>query len=98
MTIALLSNGHVILEGVPGIAKTLLAKSFADSLELEFKRIQLTPDMLPADITGTFVYNVKEQDFFFRKGPVFGNVILADEINRTGSNARISSHSRRKDS
>ena len=82
MTIALLSNGHVILEGVPGIAKTLLAKSFADSLELEFKRIQLTPDMLPADITGTFVYNVKEQDFFFRKGPVFGNVILADEINR----------------
>ena len=82
MTIALLSNGHVILEGVPGIAKTLLAKSFAESLELEFKRIQLTPDMLPADITGTFVYNVKEQDFFFRKGPVFGNVILADEINR----------------
>mgnify|MGYP001189424124 FL=1 len=82
LTIALLSNGHVILEGVPGIAKTLLAKSFADSLELEFKRIQLTPDMLPADITGTFVYNVKEQDFFFRKGPVFGNVILADEINR----------------
>ena len=82
MTIALLSDGHVILEGVPGIAKTLLAKSFAESLELEFKRIQLTPDMLPADITGTFVYNVKEQDFFFRKGPVFGNVILADEINR----------------
>ncbi|MBE19083.1 MAG: magnesium chelatase [Thaumarchaeota archaeon] len=82
LTIALLSDGHVILEGVPGIAKTLLAKSFAESLELEFKRIQLTPDMLPADITGTFVYNVKEQDFFFRKGPVFGNVILADEINR----------------
>ena len=82
LTIGLLSNGHVILEGVPGIAKTLLAKSFAESLKLEFKRIQLTPDMLPADITGTFVFNVKEQEFFFRKGPIFGNVILADEINR----------------
>jgi len=82
LTTALLSNGHVIIEGVPGIAKTLLAKSFAESLKLEFKRIQLTPDMLPADITGTFVFNIKEQDFFFRKGPIFGNVILADEINR----------------
>jgi len=82
LTIGLLSDGHVILEGVPGIAKTLLAKSFAESLKLEFKRIQLTPDMLPADITGTFVFNVKEQEFFFRKGPIFGNVILADEINR----------------
>lgn len=82
LTIALLSEGHVIIEGVPGIAKTLLAKSFANILELDFKRIQLTSDMLPSDITGTFVFNVKEQEFYFRKGPIFTNVILADEINR----------------
>jgi len=67
---------------VPGIAKTLLAKSFANILELEFKRVQLTSDMLPSDITGTFVFNVKDQEFFFRKGPLFSNIVLADEINR----------------
>ncbi len=82
LTIALLAQGHAIIEGVPGIAKTLLAKSFANILELEFKRIQLTSDMLPSDITGTFVFNVKEQEFFFRKGPLFSNIVLADEINR----------------
>jgi len=82
LTIALLAQGHTIIEGVPGIAKTLLAKSFANILELEFKRIQLTSDMLPSDITGTFVFNVKEQEFFFRKGPLFSNIVLADEINR----------------
>ena len=82
LTIALLAQGHTIIEGVPGIAKTLLAKSFANILELEFKRVQLTSDMLPSDITGTFVFNVKEQEFFFRKGPLFSNIVLADEINR----------------
>ena len=82
LTIALLAQGHAIIEGVPGIAKTLLAKSFANILELEFKRVQLTSDMLPSDITGTFVFNVKEQEFFFRKGPLFSNILLADEINR----------------
>jgi MoxR-like ATPase len=82
LVIALLSNGHVLLEGVPGVAKTLIAKSFSRCLGLNFKRIQLTPDMLPADITGTFTYNVRDQVFVFREGPVFANVILADEINR----------------
>ena len=82
LTIALLAQGHAIIEGVPGIAKTLLAKSFANILELEFKRVQLTSDMLPSDITGTYVFNVKEQEFFFRKGPLFSNIVLADEINR----------------
>ena len=82
LTIALLAQGHAIIEGVPGIAKTLLAKSFANILELEFKRVQLTSDMLPSDITGTFVFNIKEQEFFFRKGPLFSNIVLADEINR----------------
>tara|TARA_B100000949_G_scaffold235306_1_gene257630 strand:+ start:3970 stop:4932 length:963 start_codon:yes stop_codon:yes gene_type:complete len=82
LTIALLAQGHTIIEGVPGIAKTLLAKSFANILGLEFKRVQLTSDMLPSDITGTFVFNVKEQEFFFRKGPLFSNIVLADEINR----------------
>ena len=82
LTIALLAQGHTIIEGVPGIAKTLLAKSFANILQLEFKRVQLTSDMLPSDITGTFVFNVKEQEFFFRKGPLFSNIVLADEINR----------------
>jgi MoxR-like ATPase len=82
LAIALISDGHVLLEGVPGVAKTLIAKSFSRCLGLEFRRIQLTPDMLPADITGTFTYNVRDQVFVFREGPVFSNVVLADEINR----------------
>ncbi|MCS4538346.1 MAG: AAA family ATPase [Thaumarchaeota archaeon] len=82
LVMALISDGHVLLEGVPGVAKTLIAKSFSKCLGLEFRRIQLTPDMLPADITGTFTYNVREQVFVFREGPVFANVVLADEINR----------------
>ena len=82
MTVALLSEGHILLEGVPGVAKTLMAKVFSQSLSLAFKRIQFTPDMLPSDIMGTFVFNVKTQEFTFRRGPVFANVILADEINR----------------
>ena len=81
--IALLVNGHILLEGVPGLAKTLIVKTFASALNLAFQRIQFTPDMLPADLVGTMVYNPKEMDFYPRKGPVFANIILADEINRS---------------
>ncbi len=82
LAVSLLSDGHVILEGVPGIAKTTLAKSFAKAIGLSFSRIQLTPDLMPADITGSFVYDQKNSSFYFRKGPIFANVVLADEINR----------------
>lgn len=77
-----LARGHVLLEGVPGISKTLLARAFARSLGLEFKRVQFTPDMLPLDIVGGFVYNQAKNSFEFRKGPVFTNILLADEVNR----------------
>jgi MoxR-like ATPase len=78
----LLSKGHVLLEGVPGIAKTLTVKLMAKTLDTEFKRIQFTPDLMPSDVIGTNVFNMKTSDFYFRKGPVFSNVILIDEINR----------------
>lgn len=81
--IALLVNGHILLEGVPGLAKTLIVRTFASALNLAFQRIQFTPDMLPADLVGTMVYNPKEMEFYPRKGPVFANIILADEINRS---------------
>ncbi|NEX14426.1 MAG: ATPase [Prosthecochloris sp.] len=81
--IALLANGHILLEGVPGLAKTLIVRTFSSALDLAFQRIQFTPDMLPADLVGTMIYNPKEMDFYPRKGPVFANIILADEINRT---------------
>ena len=77
-----LARGHVLLEGVPGISKTLLARAFAKSLGLEFKRVQFTPDMLPLDIVGGFVYNQVKNSFEFRRGPVFTNILLADEVNR----------------
>ncbi len=77
-----LARGHALLEGVPGTSKTLLAKAFSKCLGLEFKRVQFTPDMLPLDIVGGFVYNVKEKEFEFKRGPVFTNLLLADEINR----------------
>jgi len=80
--IGLLSKGHILIEGVPGIAKTLLAKVFASSLSLKFKRIQFTPDMLPSEIIGSFIFDVKSQSFVFSEGPIFTNVVLADEINR----------------
>lgn len=83
MFIALLSNNHVLLEGVPGLAKTMLASEFSRHLCMDFKRIQFTPDMLPTDITGTMVFNLEERRLQFRKGPIFANVLLADEINRT---------------
>lgn len=82
LAIALMTEGHVLVEGVPGLAKTYLARSFARALTLEFRRIQFTPDMLPADILGTVVLNPRDQQFEFRPGPIFTNVILADEINR----------------
>ncbi len=78
----LVAGGHVLIEGVPGVAKTLLAKAFASALGLEYKRVQFTPDMLPADILGTFVFDRRINDFIFRRGPVFTNILLADEINR----------------
>ena len=83
LTIALLSGGHVLLEGVPGIGKTTIAKNFANIFGLKFSRIQLTPDMMPSDITGFYYYNQKTGEFVLRKGPIFANIILADEINRT---------------
>jgi len=82
LIIALLTGGHVLLEGVPGTAKTYLAKLFSDSLSLTFKRIQSTPDLMPADITGSHIFNPKSMEFEFRPGPIFANVVLMDEINR----------------
>ena len=79
---ALLARGHVLLEGVPGVSKTLLAKSFARCVDLGFRRVQFTPDMLPLDIVGGFIFNMKDRSFEFRKGPAFTNILLADEINR----------------
>lgn len=79
---AIISGGHVLLEGVPGLAKTLTIKTFSEILGLDFKRIQFTPDLLPADVTGTLIYEQNKGTFSVRKGPIFANVILADEINR----------------
>jgi len=82
LLLAILCDGHVLVEDYPGLAKTLMAKSFASALGLSFKRIQFTPDLLPADITGTFVLNRKTSDFELRKGPIFTRLLLADEVNR----------------
>lgn len=82
LIIGMLSNGHVLLEGVPGLAKTLTINTLAQALDTSFQRIQFTPDLLPADLIGTLIYNQKDGDFIIKKGPVFANVILADEINR----------------
>ncbi|MCC6129982.1 MAG: MoxR family ATPase [Acidobacteria bacterium] len=82
LLIGLLADGHVLLEGVPGLAKTLAVKALARGLEAAFSRIQFTPDLLPADLIGTLVFNPKSQDFMVRQGPVFANIVLADEINR----------------
>ena len=83
LLIGLLSNGHILLEGVPGLAKTLAIKSLANVIDAKFSRIQFTPDLLPADLIGTLVYSQKKEEFQVRKGPVFANFILADEINRS---------------
>ncbi|MDY3315842.1 AAA family ATPase [Riemerella anatipestifer] len=82
LLVGLLGNGHILLEGVPGLAKTLAIKTLSEALQGQFSRIQFTPDLLPADVVGTMIYNVKENDFSIKKGPVFANFVLADEINR----------------
>ncbi|MGC4128586.1 MAG: MoxR family ATPase [Bergeyella sp.] len=85
LLIGLLGNGHILLEGVPGLAKTLAIKTLADAVHGAFSRIQFTPDLLPADVVGTQIYNVKDNDFSIKKGPIFANFVLADEINRAPS-------------
>ncbi|WP_328721376.1 MoxR family ATPase [Streptomyces sp. NBC_00247] len=83
LVVALLCRGHVLLEGVPGVAKTLLVRALAASLELETKRVQFTPDLMPSDVTGSLVYDARTAEFSFQAGPVFTNLLIADEINRT---------------
>ena len=83
LIIALLARGHVLLEGVPGVAKTLLVRSLSAALDLDTKRIQFTPDLMPGDVTGSTIYDARSGEFSFRQGPVFTNILLADEINRT---------------
>ena len=83
LVIALICRGHVLLEGVPGTAKTLLVRSFAKALQIDTKRVQFTPDLMPGDITGSLIYDSRTAQFTFREGPVFTNLMLADEINRT---------------
>lgn len=83
LVVALLCRGHVLLEGVPGVAKTLLVRALSSSLELDTKRVQFTPDLMPSDITGSLVYDTRTAEFSFQPGPVFTNLLLADEINRT---------------
>ncbi|HKZ59735.1 MAG TPA: AAA family ATPase, partial [Candidatus Thermoplasmatota archaeon] len=82
VAIGLLANGHILFEDFPGLAKTLMANTFARALGATFRRIQFTPDLLPTDITGTYVYDEKDNEFKFRQGPIFTNILLADEINR----------------
>ena len=82
LLIGLLGQGHILLEGVPGLAKTLAINSLSKAVKGSFSRIQFTPDLLPADVVGTMIYNMKENDFTIKKGPVFANFVLADEINR----------------
>src|SRR5437867_707177 len=82
LLIGLLGGGHLLLEGVPGLAKTLSIKTLSDVIEARFQRIQFTPDLLPADLIRTMIYNQKDGQFVARKGPVFANIVLADEINR----------------
>ncbi|WP_231460485.1 MoxR family ATPase [Pedobacter sp. Leaf132] len=82
LIVGLLSDGHILIEGVPGVAKTLSAKLLAKSIDAQFSRVQFTPDLMPSDVLGTPIFNTKSGDFEFRKGPIFGNIILVDEINR----------------
>lgn len=88
--VALLADGHVLLEDVPGVGKTMLVRALAKSVDCDFKRIQFTPDLLPSDVTGVSIYNPKELEFEFRPGPILGNIVLADEINRTSPKTQSS--------
>ncbi|MFC7322640.1 AAA family ATPase [Halobacillus campisalis] len=88
--VALLAKGHVLLEDVPGVGKTMLVRTLAKSLDCDFKRIQFTPDLLPSDVTGVSIYNPKTLEFEFRSGPILGNIVLADEINRTSPKTQSS--------
>lgn len=90
LLIALLADGHILLEGFPGLAKTLAVKTLSDTLDLSFSRIQFTPDLLPADVTGTMIFNQKKEDFSVKKGPIFANFVLADEINRAPAKVQSS--------
>ena len=83
LVIALLAGGHVLLEGVPGVAKTLLVRSLSAAMDVETKRVQFTPDLMPGDVTGSLIYDARNAEFSFREGPIFTNLLLADEINRT---------------
>ena len=83
LMVGLFTNGHILLEGVPGLAKTLTVNALADVLKLDFQRIQFTPDLLPADLVGTMIYNQQKAEFEVKKGPIFANLILADEVNRS---------------
>ena len=82
LLIGLLGNGHILLEGVPGLAKTLAINTLSKAVQGSFSRVQFTPDLLPADVVGTMIYNMKDNDFSIKKGPIFANFVLADEINR----------------
>ncbi len=83
LIISILANGHSLIEGVPGVAKTITAKLLAKTMDVDFSRIQFTPDLMPSDILGTSIFNIKTQEFEFKKGPIFSNIILIDEINRS---------------
>ena len=83
LLVGLFTQGHILLEGVPGLAKTLTVNALADVLKLDFQRIQFTPDLLPADLVGTMIYNQQKAEFEVKKGPIFANLILADEVNRS---------------
>jgi MoxR-like ATPase len=90
LLIALFTGGHVLIEGVPGVAKTLAAKLLAKAVSVEFTRIQFTPDLMPSDVTGTSIFNLKNADFVFNKGPIFSNMVLIDEINRAPAKTQAS--------
>ena len=86
---AILANGHVLIEGMPGVAKTLLARLISRLIDARFSRIQFTPDLMPSDVLGTTIFNVKTSEFDFHKGPVFADIILVDEINRAPAKTRV---------